>query len=77
MYILPETNLEGWDTTLPAEISAEAVIALYAYHATHEQFHAEIKADLDLDHMPSGSFATNDLILALGGMAYNLLRMIG
>lgn len=77
VLLLPETTLEGWDTTLPAEISAEAVIALYADHATHEQFHAEIKTDLDLERLPSGKFATNDLILTLGGMAYNLLRMIG
>jgi hypothetical protein len=77
VLLLPETTLEGWDTTLPAEISAEAVIALYADHATHEQFHAEIKTDLDLERLPSGKFATNDLILTLGGIAYNLLRMIG
>lgn len=77
VLLLPETTLEGWDTTLPAEISAETVIALYADHATHEQFHAEIKTDLDLERLPSGKFATNDLILTLGGMAYNLLRMIG
>ena len=77
VLLLPETTLEGWDTTLPAEISAKAVIALYADHATHEQFHAEIKTDLDLERLPSGKFATNDLILTLGGMAYNLLRMIG
>ena len=77
VLLLPETTLEGWDTTLPAEISSQAVIALYADHATHEQFHAEIKTDLDLERLPSGKFATNDLILTLGGMAYNLLRMIG
>lgn len=76
VLLLPETTLEGWDTTLPAEISSQAVIALYADHATHEQFHAEIKTDLDLERLPSGKFATNDLILTLGGI-YNLLRMIG
>lgn len=66
VLLLPETTLEGWDTTLPAEISSEAVITLYADHATHEQFHAEIKTDLDLERLPSGKFATNDLILTLG-----------
>jgi len=75
--LLPEEILEGWDTTLPTEIDPQAVIALYADHATHEQFPAESKTDLDLERLPSGKFATNDLILTLGAMAYNLLRMIG
>ena len=61
---------------MPAEISSQAVIALYADHATHEQFHAEIKTDLDLEHLPSGKFATNDLILTLAAMAYNLVRLV-
>jgi len=46
-------------------------------HATHEQFHAELKTDLDLEHLPSGKFATNDLLLTLGALVYNILRMIG
>lgn len=75
--LLPEMTLEGWDTTLPESLDAQAVIALYADHGTHEQFHAEIKTDLDLERLPSGKFATNDLVLTLGAMAYNLLRMIG
>ena len=75
--LLPERTLEGWGTTLPGGIDAPAVIALYADHATHEPFHAEIKTDLDLERLPSGKFATNDLMLTLGAMAYNLLRMIG
>lgn len=75
--LLPEWTLEGWDTTLPQAIDPQTVIALYADHATHEQFHVEIKTELDLERLPSGKFATNDLILTLGAMAYNLLRMIG
>ncbi|MBU2754650.1 IS1380 family transposase [Acidithiobacillus sp. CV18-2] len=75
--LLPEHTLEGWDTTLPTGVDPHTVIALYADHATHEQFHAEIKTDLDLERLPSGKFATNDLILTLGAMAYNLLRLVG
>ena len=63
-------TLEGWDTTLPDSLDAQAVIALYADHGTHEQFHAETKTDLDLERLPSGKFATNDLVLTLGAMAY-------
>ena len=68
---------EGWDTTLPERLDPQAVIALYADHATHEQFHAEIKTDLDLERLPCRKFATNDLLLTLGALAYNILRMIG
>lgn len=75
--LLPDYTLEGWDTTLPESVDPDTVITLYADHATHEQFHAEIKTDLDLERLPSGKFATNDLILTLGAMAYNILRMIG
>lgn len=81
--LLPELQIEGWDTTLPAPapgapgFSAEAVLALYADHATHEQFHSEFKSDLDLERLPSGKFATNDAVLSLGMLAYNVLRLIG
>jgi hypothetical protein len=35
--ILPEYELDGWTTTLPARIGAGQVIALYDDHGTHEQ----------------------------------------
>ncbi len=37
----------------------------------------EIKTDLDLERLPSGKFATNDLILHLAQLAYNILRLMG
>ena len=43
----------------------------------YEQFHSEVKTDMDLERLPSGKFATNALILELGMIAYNILRMIG
>ncbi|SFM39586.1 transposase, partial [Salibacterium qingdaonense] len=46
-------------------------------HGTCEQFHSELKSDMDLERFPSGTFATNALVLALGSLAYNLLRSIG
>ncbi|WP_278342314.1 transposase, partial [Parageobacillus thermoglucosidasius] len=45
--------------------------------ATSEQFHSEIKTDLDLERLPAGKFATNNLVLHAGVFAYNLLRIIG
>ena len=46
-------------------------------HAAHEQFHSEIKTDLDLERLPSGKFASNDLILHLAQLAYNILSCGG
>ena len=42
-----------------------------------EQYHSEIKTDMDLERFPSGKFDTNGLILELAMPAYNILRMIG
>lgn len=36
-----------------------------------------IKTDLDLERLPAGKFATIDLVLHAGMVAYNLLRIIG
>jgi len=75
--LLPEYILEGWTTTLPARFNASDIIALYASHATHEQFHAEFKSDMNLERLPSGKFDTNHLICQLAAVAMNLLRLIG
>jgi hypothetical protein len=75
VLLLPEVILDGWETTLTEPI--ETVIALYAEHATHEQFHSEFKSDLDLERLPSGKFDTNTLVLSVAAMAYNILRLIG
>lgn len=75
--LFPDYLLEGWTTTLPASFAAADVIALYAEHATHEQFHSEFKSDMDLERLPSGKFDTNYLVCQLAAIALNLLRLIG
>lgn len=75
--IVPELTLEGWTTSLPAKFSAQEIIALYADHGTHEQFHAEFKTDLDLTRLPSGKFDTNYLVCQLAALAMNILRLMG
>lgn len=59
------------------ELSDEDVIELYHNHAVCEQYHSEIKTDMDIERLPSGKFDTNALILKLGMLAYNILRIIG
>lgn len=62
------TNL-GW--------SDDEVINGYHAHGECEQFHSEIKTDMDVERLPSSKFDTNELVLELTIIAYNILRLIG
>ena len=73
--IVPDIEVETWWTNLGE--SDEDIIDLYHAHGECEQYHSEIKTDMDLERLPSGKFATNGLVLELGMIAYNILRMIG
>ena len=75
IFLIPEYELESYYTSVETASDME-IQALYHAHATSEQFHSEIKTDLDLERLPSGKFATNAIVLALGVFAYNLLRII-
>jgi hypothetical protein len=66
---LPEADEDGY--------SDAEVLQAYRDHAICEQFHSEIKTDMDLERLPSGSMGTNRFIWALGMMAYNILRIMG
>lgn len=77
VLLVPVIEYDFWDTTLPAAFRPIEVIRLYEDHGTHEPFHSEFKTDLDLERLPSGKFATNDLILSLAGLAYKVLRLMG
>ena len=73
--LVPDVEVETWWTNLGDP--DEEIIRLYHAHGECEQFHSEVKTDMDLEQLPSGKFATNALILELGMIAYNILRMIG
>ena len=53
------------------------VTAHYHAHGECGQFHSELKTDMDLERLPSGKFQTNELVLELAILSYNILRMIG
>jgi len=74
--LFPKIEVETYWYTLP-QLPPQEVINLYHDHGTSEQFHSEIKSDLDLERFPSCHFASNSLILHLGLLAYNILRIIG
>ena len=73
--LVPDVEVETWWTNLGDP--DEEIIRLYHAHGECEQFHSEVKTDMDLERLPSGKFTTNALILELGMIAYNILRMIG
>lgn len=75
VLLVPKVGVETYWTSLPDD--AATIISLYHEHGTSEQFHSELKTDLDLERLPSGKFQTNELVLLLGMIAYNLLRLIG
>jgi hypothetical protein len=78
ILLMPEYEIESYYVSLSTEIASSFDVQnLYHNHGTSEQFHSELKTDLDLERLPSGKFATNEIVLALGTLAYNLLRMIG
>lgn len=57
--------------------SESQVIELYHDHGTSEQYHSELKTDMDLERLPSKYFKTNSLIILLGMLSYNMLRLCG
>ena len=75
VLLVPEVEVQAWWTSLPDE--PETVIRLYREHGTMEQFHSEFKTDLDLERLPSGHLATNNLVLQCALVAYNILRLMG
>jgi hypothetical protein len=73
--LIPEIEVETYWTNLPCE--ATTVIHLYHDHGTSEQFHSELKSDLDVERLPSGKLCANKIILLCAMVAFNLLRTLG
>jgi hypothetical protein len=74
-FIVPDIELNTYWTNLP--LSDEEIIDLYHAHGESEQYHSEIKTDMDVERLPSGKFDSNKLVLELTVIAYNILRIIG
>jgi hypothetical protein len=73
--LVPEVEVDTYWTSLMDD--PYQAILLYHDHGTCEQFHSEIKTDMDLERLPSEHFSTNSSIMILALMAYNLLRLCG
>jgi len=68
----PERGKEELNST-----GGNHLCALYHDHGTSEQFHSELKSDLDIEQLPSGKFCVNKIVLLCGMLAFNLLRALG
>jgi len=75
IFLIPDIELNTWWTNL--ELSDDEIIDLYHAHGESEQYHSEIKTDMDVERLPSGKFDTNELVMELTILAYNILRMMG
>jgi len=73
--LIPEYEVSTYWTNLPLE--AQDIITLYQDHGTSEQFHSELKSDMNIERLPSGKFKTNQIYLHCAMLAFNLLRIIG
>lgn len=75
ILMIPDIELNMFWTNLGW--SDDDIIASYHAHGECEQYHSELKTDMDVERLPSGKFATNALVLELAMIAFNILRMIG
>lgn len=75
LLLIPEIKVDTYWTNL--EIDPAKVILLYNEHGTSEQFHSELKTDMNIEKLPSGKFQTNQFVLHLAMIAFNVLRRIG
>jgi len=75
ILLVPDIELNLWWSNL--DMSDDEIIGLYHAHGECEQYHSEIKTDMDVERLPSGKFETNELVIELTILAYNILRMMG
>jgi len=75
VLLFPEIEVNSWWTNIPDD--APYVIEFYHQQGTSEQFHSELKTDMNIERLSSGKFNTNSLLLQLAMIAYNCLRILG
>jgi len=73
--LFPEVTVDTYWVSL--DLDPYETILLSHDHGTSEQFHSEVKTDMDLERLPSERFASNAVVLLLGMLAYNMLRLCG
>ena len=76
LLLQPELEVNTWWLNFPCS-KAETAISLYHDHGTSEQFHSELKSDLNVERLPSGKLCVNKIVLLCAMVAFNVLRTIG
>ncbi len=71
--LVEEVEVQSFWTNLPER--PEEVLRLYQEHP--EQFHSELKTDMNVERLPSRKFAVNVMLFQLALLAYNALRFLG
>lgn len=74
-YISPKVECDMYSVSV--DLPDEDIIELYHQHGEMEQYHSEIKTDMGAELLPSGKFDTNELVLELVQLAYNMMRIMG
>jgi hypothetical protein len=74
-FLIPKIEVNTWWTNIPDD--APYIIDFYHQQGTSEQFHSELKSDMNVERLSSGKFSTNSLLLQLAMIAYNCLRKLG
>ena len=74
--LIPTIEVNTFWTNLTG-CSASEVIELYHSHGASEQFHSELKSDMNIEQLPFGQFAVNTSIMHCAMIAFNILRTIG
>jgi len=72
---VPEITVATYECNV--EATPEEVLPTYPEHGTMEPFHREYKTDLEWERLPSGKFATNNLIMPMARLVFNVLRVMG
>jgi hypothetical protein len=72
--LFPFVRINAFWTSLKA--SEKEIIRLYRERGTSEQYHSELKTDMDLERLPAGNFEINRAFLLLGMLVYNMLRVV-
>ncbi len=58
-------------------LGEEDVLKIYRDRGTSEQYHAELKTEMNMERLPSGKFMVNSAFLLLGMLVYNMLKVVG
>jgi hypothetical protein len=74
-YLIPDIEVNTWWANIVTP--ADTAIELYHRHGTMEQFHSELKTDMNMERLPSSKMAVNKIVFATACLAYNTLRLIG